>query len=349
METFFETSCTISEKLVDRSAIALGFFDGVHPGHCSVIQKAIDDARRMKIKAGIVTFKDHPRSLTRGRSPMLLTVIEKRLELAEKLGIDFALVLSFTEELCRLSPEDYVRNVLVGATGARSISVGHNHHFGKDREGDAEMLAELGRSLDFTVNVAEMVKVEGREVSSSIIRELVREGNMKEAALLLRRPFSVYGTVKHGDGRGKTIGFPTANLEVYEFQMLPSRGVYAGRARFGQDETRNCVINVGLRPTFVGATKEERLLIEAHLFTAEGESPDLYGKPLEVEFHHYLREEKKFGSKEALIEQIQNDKEEALKFFSTPEGDLKTGHNLSGNDPDHSERNKSGREERLHA
>ena len=195
METFFETSCKIKERLVDESAIALGFFDGVHPGHRAVIQKALDDARKLGVKAGIVTFKDHPRSLTRGKSPALLTVIEKRLELVEALGVDFALVLSFTEELCQLSPSEYVENVLVRATGARSISVGHNHHFGRDREGDADLLKRMGKDLGFTVNVASMIRVNDREVSSSRIREHVLNGQMQDAAELLQRPFSVRGEI----------------------------------------------------------------------------------------------------------------------------------------------------------
>lgn len=317
VETFFETSCKIKERLIDESAIALGFFDGVHPGHRAVIQKALDDARKLGVKAGIVTFKDHPRSLTRGKSPALLTVIEKRLELVEALGVDFALVLSFTEELCQLSPSEYVENVLVRATGARSISVGHNHHFGRDREGDADLLKRMGKDLGFTVNVASMIRVNDREVSSSRIREHVLNGQMQDAAELLQRPFSVRGEICHGDGRGRTIGFPTANLEIYEFHLLPRQGVYAGRARFGDDEIFDCVINVGMRPTFKegGEESEARPVVEAHLFEIEA-GADLYGRELDLQFLDYIREEKRFDSKEALVEQIKQDKAQAVAYLN---------------------------------
>ena len=319
METFFESSCKITERLVDKSAIALGFFDGVHPGHKAVIQQAIDDANRLGVKSGVVTFKDHPRSLTRGKSPMLLTVIEKRLELMKDLGVDFALVLSFTEELCQLSPREYVENVLIGATGAKSISVGHNHHFGRDREGDADLLREMGLDLDFTVNVAKMVKLNNKEVSSSRIRELIEQGDMHTASSLLLRPFSVTGKVIHGDGRGKAIGFPTANLEVFEFQMLPKRGVYAGYAiskeQDGSKEEKRygCVINVGKRPTF---DTSNEMTIEAHLFNC---SDNLYDSHLEIEFLTYIREEKKFDGKDSLVSQIELDKQTAINFIESKE------------------------------
>ena len=316
METYYEAK----PGLVDKSAVALGFFDGVHPGHRSVIQKALDDAKRLGIKSGVVTFKDHPRSLTRGRSPMLLTVIEQRLNLLKELGVDFALVLAFTEELCLLSPREYVENILVNSIGSKSISVGHNHHFGKDREGDANLLASMGKSLDFTVNVANMVTLDGEEVSSSRIRHFIENGMMQKAANLLQRPFSVLGEVEHGDGRGKEIGFPTANLDVYEYQMLPKRGVYVGRARLASKEVIGCVINVGLRPTF--ETKQSELTIEAHLID---HFERLYGQNLEIEFLDFLRDEKKFASKEELVEQIQRDKETSINYL---EKNVLPGNNL---------------------
>ncbi|MBZ0186944.1 MAG: bifunctional riboflavin kinase/FAD synthetase [Candidatus Obscuribacterales bacterium] len=313
METYYEAR----PKLIKESSIALGFFDGVHPGHKVVVKKAVEDARALGIKAGVVTFKDHPRALIRGRSPLLLTVIDQRLKLFEQLGVDLALVLSFTEELCLLSPREYVENILVGSMGAKSISVGHNHHFGRDREGDAELLKVLGQDLGFTVNTTQMIKINQKEVSSSLIRNYVAEGRMQEAGELLGRPYSILGDVAHGDGRGKTIGFPTANLCLYEFQMIPKLGVYAGRAQTIGNNQIDCVINVGMRPTF---TKADQALsatalkpvIEAHLLDFES---DLYGKKLELTFLDFLRDEKKFASVEDLIEQIDNDIEKARLTF----------------------------------
>ena len=326
METYFEAK----PGLINKSAIALGFFDGVHPGHKAVIQTCVEDAKRLDIKSGVVTFKDHPRTLTRGRSPLLLTVIEQRLELIECLKVDFALVLSFTEELCLLSPREYVEQVLVGALGAKSISVGHNHHFGRHREGNARLLAQLGKELDFTVNVARMIKVDDCEVSSSKIREFIENGEMAKARHLLERPFSIRGVVAHGDGRGKTIGFPTANLDVYEYQMLPKRGVYAGIAILEKGERKGCVINVGLRPTFKSSISA--LVIEAHIFNHDR---DIYGENLEIEFLDFIRDEKKFDGRESLVEQIEKDKQKAIQYLDK-----------AGFQP---EKNNQEKEEKLHA
>ena len=312
METYFEAK----PELLKHSAIALGFFDGVHPGHKAVIQACVDDAKKLNVKSGVVTFKDHPRTLTRGKSPLLLTVIEQRLDLISKLNVDFALVLAFTEELCLLSPREYVEQVLVGSLGAKSISVGHNHHFGKDREGDANLLAKIGKELDYKVNVANMIRVDDIEVSSSIIRQFIEMGEMEKARHILQRPFAIRGLVTHGDGRGKQIGFPTANLDVYEYQMLPKRGVYAGKAQLKNGAILGCVINVGLRPTFknVNGASEPSLTIEAHIFEHD---EDLYGETLEIEFHDFIRDEEKFSSKETLIDQIQRDKQKAINYLKS--------------------------------
>ncbi|HEY9714406.1 MAG TPA: hypothetical protein V6C72_13125, partial [Chroococcales cyanobacterium] len=161
METFYDAK----PGLLKQAAVALGFFDGVHPGHQQVIGTAVKEAKRIGATAAVVTFKDHPRTLTRGASPLLLTTIDQKLELFERLGVDAVLVLSFTEDLCKLSPREYVETVLVRAMGAKSISVGYNHHFGRDREGDPALLKIMGAELGFDVHVAPMVYVDGDEVS----------------------------------------------------------------------------------------------------------------------------------------------------------------------------------------
>ncbi len=314
METYFEAK----PNQVKESSIALGFFDGVHPGHQVVIRKAKEEAQRLGVPCGVVTFKDHPRTLTRGQSPNLLTIIEQRLKLFESLGVDFALVLAFTEELCKLSPIDYVETVLVNSLGARSISVGPNHHFGRDREGDADLLAELGRTHKFVVHVADMVNVEGHEVSSSAIRGLIMNNELEQAALLLSRPFALAGNVVHGDKRGRTLGFPTANLALYGFQVIPQRGVYAGVARFDKSSVP-CVINIGLRPTFKHSTDGAdptqpvlALIVEAHLLDFDG---DLYDKNMEIDFLSFIRSEQKFNGPDELKTQINKDIIVARQYF----------------------------------
>jgi len=314
LETYFEAK----PRQVKESSIALGFFDGVHPGHQVVIKKAKEEAQRLGVPCGVVTFKDHPRTVTRGQSPNLLTVIEQRLQLFKNLGVDFALVLAFTEELCKLSPIDYVETVLVGSLGARSISVGPNHHFGRDREGDADLLANLGDTHKFVVHVADMINIEGHEVSSSAIRGLIMNNELEQAALLLSRPYALAGNVVHGDKRGRTLGFPTANLSLPGFQVIPQRGVYAGIAKFDNSSVP-CVINIGLRPTFKHLTDGDdptqpvlTLTVEAHLLDFDG---DLYDKNMEVEFLSFLRSEQKFNGPDELKTQINKDIVKARQYF----------------------------------
>jgi riboflavin kinase/FMN adenylyltransferase len=309
LETFYEAS----PGLLARSAIALGFFDGVHPGHQAVINQAIVVSKRIGATPGVVTFKDHPRILTKGSPPLLLTVIDQRLKLFEKLGIEATLVLSFTEDFCRLSPEEYVQNILVGSMGAKSISVGYNHHFGKDREGDPQLLGTLGKSLGFTTQVSPCVFVDGLEVSSSKIREAMEAGQIELANKLLSRPYSVYGTVVKGDRRGSQIGFPTANCQTEKFQLLPARGVYAGFIKLDNDYKQQAVINLGYRPTFITGANEG-LILEAHILDFQD---DIYGERVEVFFHKFLRAERKFDSTESLIQQINEDCQAARHYFSS--------------------------------
>ncbi|HEY9786629.1 MAG TPA: bifunctional riboflavin kinase/FAD synthetase [Candidatus Obscuribacterales bacterium] len=300
MQVFYDAK----PELLARSAIALGFFDGVHPGHQVVIGKAVEEAKVIGATAGVVTFRDHPRALTRGVHPLLLTVIEQRLELFERLGVEATLVLTFSEDLCRLSPREYVEKVLVGAMGARSICVGHNHHFGRDREGNPELLRQMGQELNFGVHVAPMVYVDGLEVSSSRIREEIASGHVDKASQLLSRHYSILGSVVKGEGRGRKLGFPTANLNVRPFQMVPAVGVYAGRALFASGEKIACVINVGHRPTFDDGQAGTPPLVEAHLFDYEG---DLYDRTMQLQFVKFLRCEKKFDGVDALKRQIESD------------------------------------------
>lgn len=305
METFYAAT----PGLLKKSAIALGFFDGVHPGHQVVIGKAVEEAKRLGVTAGVVTFKDHPRALTRGFSPLLLTVIEQRLELFESLGVEATLVLSFTEDLCRLSPREYVENILVGAMGAKSISVGYNHHFGKDREGDASLLEKLGAELDFCVHAAPMVFVDGEEVSSSRVRDLVINCKVAEATSVLSRPYALIGEVVRGEGRGRKLGFPTANMAICEYQIVPGRGVYAGVARLSDGRNLPAVINVGYRPTFkpqpgVSEAGGAALLVEVHILDFD---ENLYNSTIQVDFTAHLRPEQKFDGVEALRTQIAAD------------------------------------------
>jgi len=332
LETFYEAK----PGQLSKSSIALGFFDGVHLGHQIVIGNAVRRARELGVVPGVVTFRDHPRTLTQGAAPLLLTVIEQRLALFEKLGVEKALVLSFNEELCRLSPQEYVEDILVGAMGAKSISVGFNHHFGRDREGNPELLEALGRVHGFDVQIAQAVYMDGLEVSSSKIRECLIEGDMDLAKKLLSRPYALYGQVVEGAGRGKQVGFPTANLSHYKFQALPKTGVYAGRVTIENGRALPCIINAGYRPTFKKmqrepelqgssdpeAEKQSEVVVEVHIFDL---NQDLYGKWLDVSFHKFLRPEQKFADIDALRAQIASDCASAREFLA--EQDLLSAEN----------------------
>lgn len=301
METFLE----IKPNLLKTSALALGFFDGVHPGHQSVIKTAVQEAKTLGVTAALITFKEHPRALTLGKSPPLLTLPEQRLELCEQMGIEAVLLLSFTEKLCRLAPEEYVRQVLVECMGAQSLSVGYNHRFGRNREGDPALLRKLGTTMNFSVHEAGAVLMDGGEISSSRIREALGQGNIELANKLLGRRYSVPGVVGRGDGRGRTIGFPTANLASAPELILPARGVYCGYCVLEQGSAHRCVINIGLRPTF---GEHATLATEVHILDFDRE---LYGSNITVSFSRFIRAERKFDSVESLVKQIIADCEQA--------------------------------------
>lgn len=309
METFYEAT----PQLFKESAIALGFFDGVHPGHQAVIRSAIEAARRLGVVAGVVTFSDHPRALITGQAPLLLTDITERLELFAALGVDATLVLTFSEALCKLTPGEYVETILLGSMGARSISVGHNHHFGRDREGDANLLRTMGGKHNFEVHVANMVNVDLQEVSSTRIREMITAGEVESASRLLSRPFAVAGEVVRGDGRGRSIGFATANLDIWEYHQLPARGVYAVCVNMPDGRRLNGVVNVGFRPTFTDPNTP-KICVEAHILDFD---EDIYGQRLKVEFLKYIRAEQKFAGVDALKAQIKDDTRSAREYLES--------------------------------
>lgn len=311
MKVFYE----IRPGLLPKSAVALGFFDGVHLGHKAVIEASVADARQMDIACGLVTFREHPRTLTTGKSPMLLTVLEQRLDSFSALGVDSTLVLTFTEEICRLTPREYVQSVLVDCLGAKSVSVGYNHHFGRNREGNPELLRQLGAELGFGVHVAQPVLVEGAEVSSSRIREALGQADVELAGKLLGRPYAILGSVMRGQGRGRTLGFPTANLNVCDVQLLPASGVYAGMTRLLEGRVLPSVINLGFRPT---VSADGALTVEVHILDFEG---DLYDQTVSLEFWRYLRAETKFENLECLKNQIGSDCRVARDFLPGPLSD----------------------------
>jgi riboflavin kinase/FMN adenylyltransferase len=280
-------------------ALALGTFDGVHLGHRRVIGSALERARARGLVAAVVTFDPHPLEVLRpDRPPRLLTTIERKIELVSALGLDELVAIPFTEERSRQSAEEFCDQVLVATLGARSVSVGANFHFGHGAAGDATLLRSRP---EFDTEVVELVAQDGESISSSRIRSLVDAGDVAGAALLLGAPYALAGRVVEGDRRGRELGMPTANLDVPEQQLLPAPGIYAATATGERIETElPAAVSIGVRPTFGGGA----LLVEAHLIGFEG---DLYGTVLQLEFLERLRDEERFDSAEALVEQMRKD------------------------------------------
>ncbi len=285
--------------------VALGNFDGVHLGHQEVLRRAVQEGRRRGMKVVAATFHPHPRAvLGADDPPKLLTPVQLRSEMLLGLGADEVWVIPFDTGLSRKTPEQFVRDVLVGEGDAGVVVVGENFRFGYRAAGDFEDLLRLMREVGGTA-VAVRVRCAGMEggISSTRIRALISAGEVTEAAGLLGRPYVLRGEVVVGDKRGRTIGFPTANVVPDADAVVPARGVYGGFVRVGEEQYGACT-NVGVAPTFGRA--ESR--VEAYLLDFEG---DLYGRVVDVSFVGRIREERRFSGIDELTGQIRRDVEEA--------------------------------------
>jgi riboflavin kinase/FMN adenylyltransferase len=292
-------------------AVTIGNFDGVHRGHQALVRATVVHARATGGAAVALTFDPHPaRVLAPDRVPPALSSPAQKAERLEALGVDTLVVLPFTRAVADLSPEAFARDVLAEALGARHVVVGETFRFGHRQAGDAAVLARLGGELGFSVEAVAPVLDDGRPVSSSRVREALGAGDVAHAAALVGQAYFVDGTVIVGDRRGRTIGVPTANLDV-EGALLPARGVYAGPCRLPDGRSALAVVNVGQRPTFGGRT----VTVEAHLVDFAG---DLYGARLRVSFVVRLRDEQRFPGVEALVAQIRRDVELARALVSLP-------------------------------
>jgi riboflavin kinase/FMN adenylyltransferase len=291
-----------------HGVVTVGNFDGLHVGHREILRIVTQRARGRGGEAAVYTFEPHPRKVLRpDDAPRLLTTLEQKLELMEAAGVAVAIVEPFDREFARRSAVEFVRDVLHARLRPEEVYVGYDFRFGHDREGSMRTLTELGPHLGFAVTIVPEVTVGGRDVNSTRIRELLARGQVEEAGELLGRPYRVRGRVVEGDRRGRTLGFPTANLEP-ENEVLPARGVYAGRLRLLGDGAAGelpAVVNVGRRPTF---KESASLLAEVHVIDWSGE---LYGRRVEVAFLHHLRDERRFADVEALKRQIAADRDAA--------------------------------------
>lgn len=292
-----------------NSVVSVGSFDGVHRAHQEVIREVTRRARGRGGRSVLVTFEPHPK-LVLGPAPgevRLLTTLEERIELCDQLDIDLLFVIPFTFEFSRQSFREFYIQYIVEGVGASEVIEGYDHHFGRDREGSVQGLLQMGREFDFSVIAMKPVTLGGEIVSSSAIRKHLLEGDVARAAELLGRPYSVTGTVIRGDGRGKSLGYPTANIVLSSpVKLVPQDGIYVGMVRRGSSVSYG-LISIGTRPTFVENGERS---IEVYLIDFEG---DLYGESIEIRFLKRLREERKFPTAEELIQQMNDDKEAGIR------------------------------------
>jgi riboflavin kinase/FMN adenylyltransferase len=281
--------------------LTIGSFDGVHIGHQQLIRELNKHAHQAGAESVVLTFHPHPSVILRGRTgPFYLTTPSERAELLDELGTDIVVTHPFTHEISQSTAREYIL-YLTDRLGFRQLWVGYDFALGKGREGNVAYLKLLGEEFGYQVHVVEPVISNGHAISSSQIRNLITEGNIGEANKLLGRPYRVVGEVVHGDGRGKGIGIPTANLETGDEKLIPGAGVYACRVQIS-DKLWPAAVNVGTRPTFVSS--DHRSHVEAHIMDY---SSDLYTRNIAVEFVARLRGEQRFESVEELIQQVHAD------------------------------------------
>jgi riboflavin kinase / FMN adenylyltransferase len=294
------------------TVVTIGAYDGVHLGHRRLIQQVRKLAAERACASAVVTFDRHPALVVRPESaPKLLTDATTKLELLAETGLDYAVVVAFDKARSEEPAEDFVRTILVGCLAARVIVVGHDFHFGHDREGNVAFLERMGPSLGFEVRGLDLFGDEGEAISSTRVRGALAEGDVEAAAALLGRPHRVRGTVVRGDARGRELGFPTANVAVPSEICLPADGIYAGWYRRPSGEPQAAAISLGVRPTFY--SYQPTSLLEAYLLDFDG---DLYGEEGVVEFVARLRGEERFDGVEPLVAQMRRDVEGARQALS---------------------------------
>lgn len=292
-------------------SLAIGFFDGLHKGHLAVINQAKKKAKELNIRTAIMTFDPHPSHLLGGGKNKVdyITSFEEKCELLHSMGIDTLFVVKFDQPLAALMPQEFI-DVFIKGLGVQHVTAGFDFRFGSKGAGTMEMMAELSEGVFGTTIVGKVTDGE-EEISSTRIRNLLSQGDVIGASLLLGRNFRTFGKVVDGEKKGRQLGFPTANVLPQKSVVLPANGVYA--VRFLVDgQQYNGVCNVGVKPTFNNPDVKSAI-VEVHVFDFDG---DLYGKEVAVEWIEYIRAEKKFDSIDALIAQIEKDKKEAMTITS---------------------------------
>jgi riboflavin kinase/FMN adenylyltransferase len=292
-------------RLFLNPVVTLGNFDGVHLGHQKILARLQEEASKIRGEAVVITFEPHPlKVLSPEHCPPLLTPFRKKMMLIENLGIQTVLCIQFSLSFAEVSPLEFIRSILVEKVKAKKIIVGYNYHFGKGKSGDAETLKTACKRFGIEVEVMEALTIDHMIVSSSRLRELIRDGEVERAAKLLGRDYPVIGKVVGGSKRGHALGFPTANLEISD-ELYPKTGVYAVEVLWNQ-QPFNGLANVGLNPTFVTTQegKKEHFSLEVYILNFD---KDIYGDEIQINFKKRIRDEIRFDSPSDLIQQIRKD------------------------------------------
>ena len=300
-----------AEKYIKRNKplyLALGNFDGLHQGHKEIINRVVQTAGQNGGLAAAFIFEPHPVKVIKPeKAPKLLVTAGRKAQLMEELGLDILIYQEFNREISCWSPEYFAREILVNKLDAVEVFVGFNYSFGYKGQGSPELLHKLGGTLGFFVRIIEPVEVKGHLVSSSLIRQLLVSGDIQNASIMLGNEPMIEARIIRGENRGTSIGFPTANLQADPDLIIPGVGVYAGRIMI-QGKAYKCVVNIGRKPTF---HEEYPVTVEAHIIDFCG---DIYGEKVELFLISKIRDEKKFQNIEQLVEQITQDRNQAIKL-----------------------------------
>jgi riboflavin kinase/FMN adenylyltransferase len=300
-----------------NSVVTVGSFDGVHLAHREVIEEVGRRARARNGRSVVLTFEPHPKEVLSGTPVHLLTTLEERRALCEELGVDLFFLVEFTYEFSRQTSREFLVRYIIQGTGVSEVVEGYDHHFGRDREGSIEELVRLGKEFEFSVVAMKPVYIEEEIVSSSRIRQHLLEGRVDRAERLLGRPYALSGTVVPGDGRGRSLGYPTANIRLSSSRkVVPQDGIYFARVDLGGD-VRFGMASIGVRPTF---TTDGQRIVEVNILDFES---DLYGRVITIQFLNRLRDQMKFDSVELLVEQMHRDKTESLRLLKARSSELK--------------------------
>lgn len=299
---------TDNAGIVRGTVLTLGVFDGLHLGHQAIMKTIVERAKATNSVPTVITFDPHPRAVLHPENaPPLLQTLDQRLANFEILGIEQAIVIRFDKEFADQNAEEFLRDIVHDRLQAREVFLGKGFAFGKNRGGNIALLKEMSERLGFAADEVEEITLRGQRISSSKIRQLLADGEVNLARRMLGRPYGVEGQIVRGDQRGRTIGFPTANLKPHN-RVIPKYGVYA-TANLIDGVWRRSITNVGVRPTFEG---DKQPSIESYIFDFDG---DLYGDVLRVRFLYRIRDERKFGGIDELKNQIQKDTQTALNYF----------------------------------